>query len=448
MHLAPTFDNDHSNSLAASAPARHAEIARRYAWQAQQRRKRNNTKPNHDHLVTLIRLRELERLFRHRYGRFLPDDDAGMDDLVVAANHIAWLRGEVVAHIVAWARAWAPWLPSHEAERLAKRVAAEPRKWTADALAWRLRLSMAERTTLKITTIGAFDMSKAERETIQKERKRERERARRAKNSSGRPRGRPRKNACHAGIDTIAGHRFSPGISDAAREPTEIGNTVAASKEENHIGTFRAARPELVSLGEGLTAEVPSTASRAASPQTTISRSSEPPIEVIERAAKMAWGHRNSGAHSIGRREAKRLIEKFWPGYVRGQIASGQRYYGRFDPKRDLCNWDGGFRVVLDHEYEARQRYRERRRKWDQARKRAKEQQGELKELQARRLRDWYGDGSRAITLLHRQRQIEVHYEMEAREAPYKRAQECRERLSKGREQRRRSLADDADQNR
>jgi hypothetical protein len=89
MHLAPTFDNDHSNSLAAcaaNAQARHAEIARRYAWQAQQRRKRNNAKPNHDHLVTLIRLRELERLFRCRYGRFLPGDDAGMDDLVVAAK--------------------------------------------------------------------------------------------------------------------------------------------------------------------------------------------------------------------------------------------------------------------------------------------------------------------------------------------------------------------------
>src|SRR5437588_2382137 len=188
----------------ADAQGRHSEIARRYAWQALQRRKRDNDKPDQSRLITLIRLRELERLFKHRYGRFLPDDDAGMDDFVVAAHHIAFLRGEVTDHIVAWARAWAPWVRQHEAERLAARVAAEPRKFTADALAWRLRLSMTERTTLKITTIGAFDMSKAERDAIQKARKRDRERARRAKRSTGKLRGRPRKNACHAGIDIIA----------------------------------------------------------------------------------------------------------------------------------------------------------------------------------------------------------------------------------------------------
>jgi hypothetical protein len=80
--------------------AKHAEIARRYAWQAQQRRKRGDEKPDPARLITLIRLRELERLFQSRYGRLLPNDDAGMDDLLVAAHHIAFLRGEVIDHIV------------------------------------------------------------------------------------------------------------------------------------------------------------------------------------------------------------------------------------------------------------------------------------------------------------------------------------------------------------
>lgn len=96
--------------------ARHTEIALRYAWQARQRRKRHEDKP----------------------------------DMIVAAHHFAFLRGDVIKHILGWARAWAPWTPSAEAERLAERVTAEPRKWTADALAWRLRLSMAERTELRI----------------------------------------------------------------------------------------------------------------------------------------------------------------------------------------------------------------------------------------------------------------------------------------------------------
>jgi hypothetical protein len=178
---------DHNSKNA----ARHTEIARRYAWHAQQRQ---GEKTDPARLITLIRLRELERLFRTRYGRFLPDDDdAGLDDLIVAPHHIAFLRGDVITHIMGWARAWAPWLPQDKAQALAERVAAEPRKFTADALAWRLRLSMAERTSLEITTIGSFDMSKAEREEERKRKRREAERARRARNSSGRPRGRPKK---------------------------------------------------------------------------------------------------------------------------------------------------------------------------------------------------------------------------------------------------------------
>jgi len=346
----------------ASAQARHAEISRRYAWQAQQQRKGDGARPDHSRLMTLIRLRELERLFKHRYGRFLPDDDAGMDDLVVAANHIAWLRGEVIAHILAWARAWAPWLSSDQAERVAERVASEPRKFTADALAWRLRLSMAERTALKITTIGAFDMSKVEREAIQKERKRDRERARRAKRSTGRPRGRPRKNACHAGTDTIARHGFSPKESGSAREAQTAGSDAAASTKETQIDSARAEGLEL-SWGKAATASHPSTGSRAASPQTTIS--SEPPPDVIEKAAAMARDHHNSGFRTmINRREAERLIRGFWPAYVRDQIETANRYYGRFDPARDLRGWEFAFRSDLDREYQARHLHLDRRSKW------------------------------------------------------------------------------------
>src|SRR5262249_23017691 len=69
--------------------ARHAEVARRYAWQARQR-----SGPYGQKRVSLVRLRELERLYEYRWGRHLPDDDSGRDDLVLAAHHIAHLRGE------------------------------------------------------------------------------------------------------------------------------------------------------------------------------------------------------------------------------------------------------------------------------------------------------------------------------------------------------------------
>jgi hypothetical protein len=221
--------------------ARHTEIARRYSWQAKQQRKRYGEKPDKNRLITLIRLRELERVFQSRYGRFLPDDDAGMDDLLVAAHHIAFLRGDVVKHIVAWARAWAPWLPPDKAEQLAQRVAAEPRKFTADALAWRLRLSMVERTSLKITTIGALDLSKAERKEERKRRDREAKRAMRAENRSGRPRGRPRKTALKNASAAVKDSIAVDGFSDQARAAPE------ALKTKNHDVLANRASARLIS---------------------------------------------------------------------------------------------------------------------------------------------------------------------------------------------------------
>src|SRR5438105_279702 len=49
----------------------------------------------------------------------------------------------------------------------------------ADPLAWRLRLTTAERSALKSTTIGAVDANKAAREAERKARRREAERERR-----------------------------------------------------------------------------------------------------------------------------------------------------------------------------------------------------------------------------------------------------------------------------
>src|SRR5829696_4086328 len=101
-------------AAAASTRARHREIRRRYAWEA--RRRRGDTEPtDRPNLLTLIRLRDLEAVFHAYYGSKLPDDDAGREDLFIAAHHIAHLCGEIEEHIVAWAQIWAPWLPTSQA---------------------------------------------------------------------------------------------------------------------------------------------------------------------------------------------------------------------------------------------------------------------------------------------------------------------------------------------
>jgi hypothetical protein len=105
---------------------------------------------------------ELRRLFTARYGRVLPDDDAGRDDALIMAHHLA-NRPDAGRHISSWLTLWAPWMTSSEAAALTAKVLAKPLRWRADTLANLLHLTEAERQRLSITTIGACDLNKAGR---------------------------------------------------------------------------------------------------------------------------------------------------------------------------------------------------------------------------------------------------------------------------------------------
>jgi hypothetical protein len=137
--------------------ALHREIARRYAWDDRERRQRGRYP-----LIVVFRLRDLENLFAHRYGATLPDDDAGRDDLYVAASHICRM-GSPEVHIRAWAALWCPWCEDGELTRLIADVARKRQCWSADALAKRIGLDDATRTLLGIKSIGANDVTKAKR---------------------------------------------------------------------------------------------------------------------------------------------------------------------------------------------------------------------------------------------------------------------------------------------
>jgi hypothetical protein len=64
-----------------SKAAKHAEIACRY---------RNHTKNNgaQPFSVTALRIAELRQLFRFRYGRVLPDNQAGREAARIMAHHL------------------------------------------------------------------------------------------------------------------------------------------------------------------------------------------------------------------------------------------------------------------------------------------------------------------------------------------------------------------------
>jgi hypothetical protein len=109
-----------------------------------------------------LRMRDLARIFRHRYGVHLPNDDAGRDDAIVAVNHLAHLPSPF-PRIMLWLGLWTPWLTEGEQQHMAAQAIVDRLFWTADELAWRLGVTSQERRELGVTTIGAIDENRAQR---------------------------------------------------------------------------------------------------------------------------------------------------------------------------------------------------------------------------------------------------------------------------------------------
>jgi hypothetical protein len=141
--------------------AKHREIAIRY---------RQGKKPVS---MATLRVGDINRVFVDKYGHVLPDDDAGRDDARIMCHHLAQISGDQRARIKSWLIVWAPWMSAQQMADLTDTVIAKPLRWRADKLAACLGLKEADRTRLGITTIGAADMTKAEREAARKARKRQ-----------------------------------------------------------------------------------------------------------------------------------------------------------------------------------------------------------------------------------------------------------------------------------
>jgi hypothetical protein len=139
---------------------------------------------------TTHRLREIERIVRHRHGTVLETDDADivLDQVADCLLQMHWkktLRSlsleELADRVKLWCEKWASWASILQCRDAAREALRRRRVDTADQCAERLRLSYAERTRLRITTIGSFDVNKRERAKLRKERKRIRDRERQAR---------------------------------------------------------------------------------------------------------------------------------------------------------------------------------------------------------------------------------------------------------------------------
>ncbi|MBX5136081.1 hypothetical protein HJB79_23865 [Rhizobium lentis] len=126
------------------------------------------------------RMREIEKLIRHRHGEIVPESDDALIYVEVIAGLAFVEFGEGFVEVVlGWAARWLPWAQKAVIEEIIyERTRVRFSPLTADALGHALHLSYAERSALDIRTIGAFDVPKAKRAKLQKEKRRQRERSR------------------------------------------------------------------------------------------------------------------------------------------------------------------------------------------------------------------------------------------------------------------------------
>ncbi len=140
-----------------------ADIARRY-----------RTRQRYKASLAALRIRDLQRIMLARYRSHpIADDKPGRDLITIMAHHLAALPADPRRTITSFLADHAPWFTIAEQQALILETISKPQRWRADTLAWRLRLIDEDRTALRITTIGAIDVSKAMRATRRRKRQNE-----------------------------------------------------------------------------------------------------------------------------------------------------------------------------------------------------------------------------------------------------------------------------------
>lgn len=135
---------------------------------------------------TLFRLREIDKLLTHRHGQTIPDTD---DVEWIVPPIAALFRVEAVVpggifetdeqafvNFMRWLMRWVPWAGREFGLLVWSQVLDCRCRPKADALAASLGVTLAERTFLNLTQIGACDVTTEQRKAIAKEHKRTKDR--------------------------------------------------------------------------------------------------------------------------------------------------------------------------------------------------------------------------------------------------------------------------------
>jgi hypothetical protein len=133
-------------------------------------------------ILRRLRLGDLRRLLRSRYGPILPNDSPGRESLreLLLPVSLAPENGERM--ITKAIEVWTPWMDVNEARQLfvqINRMSIRERKPTARVLGKRLRLTNRERERLRLWSIRPFDMTDRQMHEQRKAKARAKEQQRR-----------------------------------------------------------------------------------------------------------------------------------------------------------------------------------------------------------------------------------------------------------------------------
>ena len=129
------------------------------------------------------RVNEITSLVINRHGK-LPYTDDRDTYLNVVVHHLKPGDGDLVFALENWCRRVGTKVPSEELQQIAADAQARPMRFRAETIASKLMVTYAERTALKITTMGCIDMSREERLRRSKDRRRLKQQSRRREQGS------------------------------------------------------------------------------------------------------------------------------------------------------------------------------------------------------------------------------------------------------------------------
>jgi hypothetical protein len=136
--------------------ARRWEIKRRYAHHAKVGKR---TRP-----MAAIRIAELKRWLGDVIGAGAELEPSQWSEGIarIFVHHFVVLA-DGNRRAAEWLETYCPWIETRDREYMITEANHCPLKWTADKLAWKISLKDEQRARLKITTIGAVDVSREQR---------------------------------------------------------------------------------------------------------------------------------------------------------------------------------------------------------------------------------------------------------------------------------------------